>query len=321
MILLMTLALAAPERHPTAVIRNAHLSLTVMTPDAKLGFYRGSRFDWSGVIRDVKYNTHTLFGPWKDGHDPTNHDDITGPCEEFRTPLGYAEAKVGETFLKIGVGSLVKPQEKEYKYSTAYAIKYPGLWEITRGDDDITFHQGLLTNDGYGYKYTKTIDLLDDYAGFTIKHELTNVGTKTIKTEWYNHNFYTINKLPLNSQFMIQFLFVPRVVNARDGFTDTFRVQKDQLMIVGEIGDGSFFTEIEGYGPNAEQHGFAIHHTPTRVTMAVRGDVPLAKFLLWGNRRTICPEPYINIELKPNETKTWTLSYKFSLSRSGQIVW
>ena len=52
------------------------------------------------------------FGEWFERHDPLLHDGITGPVEEFLTgdsALGYDEAKAGETFVRIGVGAVRKP--------------------------------------------------------------------------------------------------------------------------------------------------------------------------------------------------------------------
>ncbi len=93
-------------------------------PDATNGFYRGTRFDWSGVVADLQYAGHSYYGPWFTQTDPKVSDfvyrgaeivagpcsAITGPVEEF-TALGYDEAKPGGTFLKIGVGMLRKPDD------------------------------------------------------------------------------------------------------------------------------------------------------------------------------------------------------------------
>src|SRR4051812_9213761 len=77
---LVGLLVSGPVRaddYPKTVLRNKSLSLTVYLPDAEKGYYRGSRFDWAGVVGNVEsIGPHTIFGPWKDTHDPTNHDDI-----------------------------------------------------------------------------------------------------------------------------------------------------------------------------------------------------------------------------------------------------
>ena len=83
------------------------------------------------MFGEVEFAGHKIFGPWKDKHDPTNHDDIVGPCEEFgiEKPLGYDDAKVGETFLKIGVGELEKPKEEKYSFAKKYKIVKPAEWK------------------------------------------------------------------------------------------------------------------------------------------------------------------------------------------------
>src|SRR5262249_10929240 len=63
---------------PERSIANGVCKLTLLLPDAKQGYYRGTRFDWSGIIRRAEYNGHTFFGAWRDHHDPNNHDDVMG---------------------------------------------------------------------------------------------------------------------------------------------------------------------------------------------------------------------------------------------------
>ena len=72
------------------------IEATVYLPDAKAGYYRGTRFDWSGAVARLRWNKHEYFGEWFERHDPVLHDGITGPVEEFLTgdsALGYDEAK------------------------------------------------------------------------------------------------------------------------------------------------------------------------------------------------------------------------------------
>ena len=95
--LLVTPVRLRPRTTRTSILKNDKLKVKVYLPDAEKGFYRGTRFDWAGVFGEIEFAGHKIFGPWKDTHDPTNHDDIIGPCEEFGIdkPLGYDDAKVG----------------------------------------------------------------------------------------------------------------------------------------------------------------------------------------------------------------------------------
>ncbi len=66
------------DGYPTLTLANGPLRMTLYLPDAAAGYYRGPRFDWSGLISRVEWDGHVLFSPWKDSHDPGNHDDVHG---------------------------------------------------------------------------------------------------------------------------------------------------------------------------------------------------------------------------------------------------
>ena len=130
---LLVLGQAAATPFPQADIATPGIEATVYLPDAKAGYYRGTRFDWSGAVASLRWNNHEYFGEWFARHDPVLHDGITGPVEEFQagdSSVGYDEAKAGETFVRIGVGAVRKPQEPAYRRFATYEIVDPGQWKV-----------------------------------------------------------------------------------------------------------------------------------------------------------------------------------------------
>ncbi len=125
-ILLLSLFLASKlsyaADYPEATITNGQVTAKMYLPDAKNGYYRSTRFDWSGAVYSLAYKGHDYYGPWFDSVDPNvinwvyrDGKIVDGPCgalegpvDEFQTPLGWDEAKPGGTFIKIGVGVLRK---------------------------------------------------------------------------------------------------------------------------------------------------------------------------------------------------------------------
>src|SRR5689334_22915794 len=101
----------AAEAYPTCTLSSRLLQARLYLPDATNGYYRGTRFDWSGLISRVDWDGHKFFCDFKREHDPLNHDDICGTAEEFgiEAAPSYAEAKPGEPFIKIGIGVLERP--------------------------------------------------------------------------------------------------------------------------------------------------------------------------------------------------------------------
>ena len=177
---------------PSTMISNEEVSMKIFLPDIQKGLYRGTRFDWSGVIGSVQYKGHEYFGYWKDSHDPMFHEDLSGPVEGYIEPgLGYDEADAGEGFIRIGVGIIEKVKESKFNWRKTYKILDHGLWSINQGSDWIKFEHVIRSDFGYGYEYDKTIKLKSD--GFTIIHQLRNTGIRPIETDQFNHNFFMID--------------------------------------------------------------------------------------------------------------------------------
>ena len=82
-------------------IANDTLKITLHTPDGDKGYYRGTRFDWTGVFSSIGYRGCNYTEPWFETYSPLMHDAVCGPAEEF-SPIGLDEP----SFLKIGVGVL-----------------------------------------------------------------------------------------------------------------------------------------------------------------------------------------------------------------------
>ena len=47
--------------YPQVVLNNGLIKVTILLPDAEKGYYRSTRFDWSGIITQFKYNDYTYF--------------------------------------------------------------------------------------------------------------------------------------------------------------------------------------------------------------------------------------------------------------------
>ncbi len=45
---------------------NGLITARILLPDAQKGFYRGTRFDWSGGAHSLAYRGQEFYGPWFD---------------------------------------------------------------------------------------------------------------------------------------------------------------------------------------------------------------------------------------------------------------
>ena len=218
--------LASPDP-PSHVIKNSEITARVYVPDAKAGFYRSTRFDWSGAIVSLEYKGHNYYGPWfiritdiyDFGYEGPNDDVISaeftamvGPAEEFGV-IGYNDAKPGGVFVKPGIGVLRRADETPYNHSKPYELVNGGTWQTTRRSDSIAFTHTLSEPAiDFGYVYTKVIRLTKGKPQMTIAHIWKNTGTTPIRTNVYNHNFMTLDKQPPGPDYAITFPFEPQRV-------------------------------------------------------------------------------------------------------------
>jgi hypothetical protein len=321
MLLALVQAGTPPPDAPTATIAHGRLKASLYLPDSKSGYYRGARFDWAGQVSSLTWKGHEYFGQWFDSYDPTLHDAIQGPVEEFLTAdassIGYAEAAAGGTFVRIGIGVLRKPAgETSLQRFGRYEIVDPGKWTTTPGKDRITFVHELKSPDGYAYRYRKVVRLAGDTL--TIEHELTNTGSKAIVTQVYNHNFFMLDRKGTGPDVLLRLPFAPKAARPLEGKAE-FRGKEIVFLRPLEPKE-TVFTEVEGFGAAATDNGFEMENRATGAGVRMTGDRPLAKLLFWSHPKTVCPEPYVDASVEPGRTTAWKLTYTFYEPKTGSAA-
>jgi hypothetical protein len=316
---------AAAAEPPRAEISNGIVRAKLYLPDARHGYYRGTRFDWSGVISSLEYKGHNYFGEWFDRFDPKVVDvdfsdgiaagansAATGPVEEFGTAgkaLGYDEAKPGGTFIKIGVGVLRKPEEKNYDHFNRYQIVDPGKWTVRKAADRVEFIQTVSDGAGYGYVYRKLVRLVKGAPEMVLEHSLKNTGNRPIDTTVYNHNFFVIDKQPTGPDFVVRFPFDLRAARP---LGDTAEVRGKELVYRRVLAkDDRAFTLLEGYGDTAQDHDIRVENRRTGAGVRVVADRPITRLVYWSIRSVLSPEAYMQMRIEPGRSAEWKLTYTF----------
>jgi hypothetical protein len=294
---------------PEASISNGLINAKLYLPDSVDGYYRGARFDWAGVVYDLEYNNHHFFGKWFDRYEPTLHDAIMGPVDSFN-PIGYDEAKVGEGFLRIGVGILEKPDEPRYTFSTAYKILNGGKWKVKRRSSSITFTHEM--NSGkYRYVYTKDLSLTKGKPELVLEYTLKNTGTTPIETDVYNHNFFVIDQQPTGPDFVVKFPFTP--VGEFKGKAAAGVIYGNNITYSNTLSKGEYFavSPLTGYSGAITDYDVRIENTKTGAGVRIVGDKPMVRFVYWSAPATLCPEPFIKVKVDPGAAMKWKIRYEF----------
>ena len=296
---------------PQAKISNGLVSATLNLPDVDNGYYRATRFDWSGVMPHLEHDGHTYFGKWFKNYDPKVHESVMGPAEVF-SPIGYEEAKVGEEFLKIGIGTLVKPEESEYSSFKLYEISNHGKWEVSEKSNEILFKH-ILETQNYGYIYEKQISLSHRKSEMVLSHKFTNTGKTTIETQVFNHNFFFIDKQPIGKGYVVKFPFKIEPQGRLKGINEFAKISTNQIEFIDEIPEGKqvYAESVTGFDTQSNHYEFSIENRKSGAGVKVVGNSPLSKMVFWSAHKTVCPEPYISIKADPGETIYWDITYTF----------
>ena len=307
-----------PLDAPSTEISNGLITAKIYLPDAQKGFYRGTRFDQTGVIGSLVVDGQNFYGPWFDRVSPEVMDftftpvgivggpdsAISGPAEEF-APVGFEDAQAGGSFLKIGVGRLTKPDAKPYDHYRLYDIADAGVRSVLTDKNSITFVQDVAG----GYRYVKTLRLLPGKAQMTIEHALTNKSGKTISTTVYDHNFLPLS--PGNQDIVASFPFTI----APDVKPDPALVRIDGNRFAyqrGLTGKESVSFHISGFGSDKRDYDIRVANAKSGAGMRVTADQPVSKINVWSIRSVMAVEPYITIDLKPGASKRWTYTYTYN---------
>lgn len=307
---------AEQSSYPKASLTNGVLNAVLYLPDAKSGYYRGSRFDWSGVVPCLAYKGHTYFGVWFPHYDPLLHDAITGPVEEFRTAednananaWDYEHAKPGEPFVKLGVGVLRRTDDTPYKFAAAYPLIDGGKWAVHATRDSASFTHRLKGPSGFAYVYTKVLKLERNQPVLILEHELKNTGTAPIETDVYDHDFYMIDNAVTGPDMVVRFPFTPK---AGPEFSNA-RIDGKQIVYERELQTGETASSaLTGYSTQASDYDFFIENRKTGAGVEQSGDLPISRLYFWSIRTTVCPEAYVHLKVAPGHTTHWTIRYRF----------
>lgn len=281
------------------------LALTLCPPDLDNGYYRGTRFDHSGIFRKIVHNGYVIADEWFDEYGPYKHDAVCGCSEEF-AESGYVDAEVGGVFLKPGVGLLMKEDDQPYDHFRLYKVVDFGNWSVKVGEDHVVFTH-VVEGAGIGYEYVKTIRITGGNT-FEISHVLRNTGEKRLTGDTYNHNFFTFAKNTPGPDIDIDFTFRPcgtwrseydSVALTDGGIRFSRPIHKGESVFMGNLcsEDGADVTG-EIYTQSSEGHSVTFYC-----------DQPFKRIAFWSNHRVACIEPFIPYDIMPGDEFVWNYRY------------
>lgn len=290
-------------------LKKGSTCLTLADPLAKEPYYRGTRFDRSGIILSLEHAGHVFVRPWFREYDPYMHDAVSGPAEEF-TQIGYDAAFPGENFLKIGVGWL-KRNYAPYDRFKLYEVVDSGHISVEKEAGSALFTQILPGC----YDYSKRV-LIPEEGKLRLEHSLKNTGGSPLDFYVYSHNFFMLDGKPVNGNTRIILSFKP-IGDWRAKYDCVrladFGIAFDRALAEGE---SVFMGNLREAETSKVPFTFVLADYETRMTVSGTCDRKIDYSVFWANPDVACIEPYMPLHVLPGETAEWTLEYLFSKGKT-----
>jgi len=289
-------------------LQNRSLAVDIDEPGS---VYCGTRFDWTGFIRQVTLDGRITFCAGE-AADATDFRHLgRGICNEFGIdrPVGYADCPVGGGFLKIGVGLLRRQSNGSYQFSGLYPL------EPARHDCKVTdsrtasFSSECREVRGYACRLFKTVSL--EESRIVISYRLENIGSRAIQTSEYCHNFIAMNDSPISPDYRLELSF--DIHESEFGET----VNPGNVVEIGtscfgwkDIPSAPFFFSNVGH-PAPASSGWRLWNARLRAEVRECVSPAAAAMNLWGTRHVVSPELFVEINLSPGKTMEWQRRLEF----------
>jgi len=271
-------------------------NVTVNMPMTECMDEYGPRFDTLGAITSISV-------------DGVEHCTREGLIDEFNiqapySPPGYDEAKPGGTFLKIGVGELVRPDEAIYLFYNKYPIRKIAPVVIREKKNEVDLKQICRIQNGWGYEYCKNIIVHPEKSVLEISYSLKNIGSHVIKAEHYNHNWFSFGSDGIDGAYSINHSF-----QAIGPTPKWLREEAGQFHLAEKISKPYFYRLDRSV--TADENAFTLRHKSSGQSVRTTGNFDVSRFAIYADQSAICPEVFACLAINPGETKTWKNTYEF----------
>lgn len=287
---------SAAEAPPVHRLVNEHAEIIVLLPDDQASFYRGPRFDHSGIVGFAEARGHTFIGKRSAAGE---RKYSLGTSMEFLEPIPTGN---GGGSVKIGVG-LIEGAGVEAR------LIQRGTWVLATGTNSIAFSQEFATGDA-SYRYTKKITLADEAAAFTVSCELANSGRRAIRTVAYWHNWFRIDDTGVGPAYRLTFPYQlePTKLKAKHGgfivgSAIEFKTPHDTPP------SHAFYAEFP-WQSRVAMNRMSLTNTGSGASINLTGDWTPFKHHIFATSEEMCPEPFIELHLEPGERRSWALRYE-----------
>ena len=286
------------DKYPKIELRSGDLQLTLFKPDAKNGYYRGTRYDWGNQIAQISYKGHTFITEWPDEHDPLNPDHGIGILNEFNRELALFPYEQGKSGFGVrpGIGQIQYQDMEEPK------VIEPARWEMSNGQTWAIVENSLVYGKDSGYFYGKRIRLLPPNT-VEIQSILENVG-RTLLTSDLNCTFrFNIDHQPIDSNLILR---LAKEIPVIEDSTETWQLLSNDFLLKRPV-QKKETVETVAYQSSDRSIKviFQLENPQAGIGVQVHNTLPAQKLEILGNDRVLGPHSAHRFEVKTGDALEW----------------
>ncbi|MAX25725.1 MAG: hypothetical protein CMJ19_14600 [Phycisphaeraceae bacterium] len=255
----------------------------------------GQRFDRSAAVTAITFN----------GHQMVNQLGLPDEYGQLGVGvIGFDDAASGETFIKPGVGVMVKPGSDAYRSSNRYDFVLTLEVTVEKLADQLVVKQVSPDVRGYAFVLIKTYEVDTKSNTLVITYQLSNVGKRAFELEHYNHNFLTLDNKPFGQQYHITLgKPIPSLPHS------WMHMAGNRLVIEGDPGAVGFVQVNEPF--TATQADLKMMTADGKLGIELTGDMPAYRFAHFFTAKSYSPERFTRVSLAPDEQVSWQARYYF----------
>jgi hypothetical protein len=279
----------------THVLSHGSLRVEIETDTDLHAAEFGPRFDRTAAVTSITVDGVELLGPW-------------GLSDEFGLygtgVLGYETAGTDASFIKIGVGTLLRDTTNNYHFSHSYPVQR--LFPVALDSDDrrLSVRQQANSALPHRYDYVKTYSVNENNV-LTIRYQLTNTGDTAWPFEHYNHHWFRLEETEIGPLYQSSTGFELPEHETR------LLLERTSLRVAAPLapGDAAYYgSDLADLSAAENTFDVTVGHA---TIVRYEGSFPPARFALFANHDGFCPEVFKRATLEPGATASWSATYRF----------
>lgn len=294
-------------------LKNERLEITFTHPTEMTS----PRFAHAGFITEVLFDEKWQFCMPEQILSGRRNSNGCGLSGEFVLATGEL-AKEGEWFFKPGVG-LVKQTSNFQRFNIfgTYEVQPFSVTIEQVNEQSITFSQNGAVCNGYGADIRKTYHLKDNQLILDI--EVTNIGSERMELSEYQHNFVSLDQLPVGPGYQLTLPF-DQNISQLEHATLQWGDEQPMPSAVYVQGNTVYWNDTldnrilyhESYDIDTDAPAsWTLAHTNCPVSIHEETDFTPSMIIVWAVEHCICAELYQTVHLAPGETACWQRRWLF----------